>query len=579
MFNIITRKYTKLKIRNKFFVIVVTLLLISSIVTVTAIQISYKIYDGVIMEQSSQILNSYTNAVDKELNKIERLTFDILSNKSNQVYFKKIKSEFYNYEDYQMINEISNRFITLSNSENYIYSIGFLDQTGKEYSIGRYVKYLDKPRIQEVMLKANQNKGAITWISPSEYDNCIIAAREIKSVEDMSTLVTLIIRIDIDKLSRAQIRDSKYKSNLIILDGEKVVLDKYNFLKAYKIHNQSHDTVKKIVEIGGQKNIISYTTSSYTNWIYVNILPYHNIFSKVIQMKIIIWLVLLGIFILVIFCGFKFSKDITEPIVNLSEKMKRVEKGDFHVDETELTKDLYNQDEICQLNNEFAIMLNEINHLIEENYIKQLIIKDSEFKLLQTQINPHFLYNTLASINGLAKINKQDKIVAMVKALSKLLRNSINNKESLISINEEIDLLNNYIYIQQMRFGERLQVYLEVEEKVKPYKILKLTIQPFVENAISYGLENLEKNCEIYIKAIAGADNIKILIEDNGPGIAEDILEKINLGLIKPKGNGIGLKNIQERLRIIFEEKGTVEIENRVTGGTRVIVRLPYRME
>ena len=571
--------YRKLKIRNKFFVIVVTLLLISSIVTVVAIQISYNIYDEVIMEQSSQILNSYTNAIDKELNKVEKLTFDILSNKSNQAYFKKIQSRLDNYEDYQMINEISNRFVALSNSENYIYSIGFLDQTGKEYSIGRYVKYLDKQRVKEVMEKASENEGAIAWIPPSEDDSCIIAAREIKSVEDMSTLVTLMIRINVDKLSRAQIRDSKYKTNLIILDGERIILDKYNLLKSYKIHDQSNKTVKKIIEIEKEKSIITYTNSDYTHWTYVNVLPYDNIFNKVIHMKTIIWIVLIGIFILVIFCGFKFSEDITAPIVSLSKKMKRVEQGDFHVDEIELKKDLYNQDEIRQLNNEFAIMLNEINHLIEENYIKQLIIKESEFKLLQTQINPHFLYNTLASINGLAKINKQDKIVAMVKALSKLLRNSIDNKESLITIGEEMELLSSYIYIQKMRFGERLQVYLEVEENVKPYKILKLTVQPIVENAISYGVESLEKTCEIYIKAIETPDTIQISIEDNGPGIAEDILGKINTGLLKPRGNGIGLKNIQERLKIIFGEKGTVQLENRVTGGARVIINLPYRME
>lgn len=172
-------------------------------------------------------------------------------------------------------------------------------------------------------------------------------------------------------------------------------------------------------------------------------------------------------------------------------------------------------------------------------------------------------------------MNGQQKISAMVKSLSNLLRGAIRNKEIVITIREEINLLKDYITIQKIRYGERLDFSMEADEEILDCSILKLTLQPIVENSITHGLENLTGPCKISVTAKRIQDLIRIEVTDNGPGISEDILTKLRNMEIESKGFGIGLSNIDKRTKLIFGEKYGLVFESELRKGTTVGIELP----
>ena len=387
-------------------------------------------------------------------------------------------------------------------------------------------------------------------------DNIIIAARDMRATENMESLAVLFIRIDLDNLINRYISmESNYKSNLLIVSDNMIIYDNMDDLdfdiKEF-LKNRVHSYY--IENINNKKYLIYYGTSMYTDWTYVNILPYDNIFQSITKMRTTMIIVLILVLIVTTFFSTRFANSITKPIITLSNKMGKVRDGNFDISPSD-NNNVYYNDEIGQLDYDFNVMVNRINALINENYVKQLLIKETELKALQSQINPHFLYNTLASINGLAKMNGQSKISTMVKSLSNLLRCAIKNKEIVITIKEEIDLLNDYITIQKIRYGERLNFSFTIaDEQILDCSILKLSLQPIVENSIAYGLENLTGECKISVRVNRFDDLIRIDVTDNGPGMSEEVLNKLRNMKHESKEFGIGLKNIDKRIKLIFGE-------------------------
>src|SRR5690606_4633677 len=180
-------------------------------------------------------------------------------------------------------------------------------------------------------------------------------------------------------------------------------------------------------------------------------------------------------------------RTITRPIESLNAKMKIVQKGNFDLASVS-GDEQFPMDETGQMHRNFRIMISRINDLINENYRKQLAMKESEYKALQAQINPHFLYNTLESINWQAKIGGQKQISQMVEALAYLMRSSINQKEPLVRLAEEKTFILHYITIQKLRFEERLDFRMDIPEDLESCVVPKLVLQPIVENAIQYAL-------------------------------------------------------------------------------------------
>lgn len=298
---------------------------------------------------------------------------------------------------------------------------------------------------------------------------------------------------------------------------------------------------------------------------------YQNFFMGVIRFSIITFA---GILILTVLLSYYIPLSITHPIRKLSEVTDQVAKGDLTV-----RSDIRSGAEVGMLSDSLNTMIDKINELLEQVKKEQIRLRKAEFELLQAQINPHFLYNTLDTIVWLAEAGDQKKVVSMVGSLSDFFRTSLNQGKDIISVKEELQHVRSYLEIQQVRYQDILEYEIRVPEELNRYLIPKITIQPLVENALYHGIKNKRGVGKIVISGKEEEDHFSIRIEDNGIGITKERLLQVREGIENKilTGHDIyGLYNVNERIRLNFGEKYGIFIESSYGDGTVVSIFLPY---
>lgn len=280
------------------------------------------------------------------------------------------------------------------------------------------------------------------------------------------------------------------------------------------------------------------------------------------------------ILLLTAFMFYAIPQSITEPIRRLSAGTDQVAKGDFSV-----KFDVRDSQEVGMLSDSLNTMIDKINELLGQITQEQIRLRKAEFELLQSQINPHFLYNTLDAIVWLAEAGEQKKVVSMVGSLSDFFRTSLNQGKDMISIKEELLHVTSYLEIQQVRYQDILRYKIDVSEELHKFSIPKITIQPLVENALYHGIKNKRGQGNITITGHGEQDYFAIRIQDDGIGIREDRLLQVRDGIQNrvPTENEIyGLYNVNERIALNFGEKYGIKIESTYGQGTVVDIILPY---
>jgi two-component system sensor histidine kinase YesM len=265
------------------------------------------------------------------------------------------------------------------------------------------------------------------------------------------------------------------------------------------------------------------------------------------------------------------SGEITKPLKELANSMKEVQEG--HFEHAEIG--IFDKNEIGMLSNTFNIMTRKIKELMEENVLEQKLKRKSELKALQSQINPHFLYNTLDSIIWMSEGGKNQEVVIMTSSLAKLLRQSISNEDEIVSINNEIGYTRSYLTIQQMRYKDKLEFEINIEENVLKESIVKLVIQPLVENSIYHGIKYKEGKGLIRITGYKEKKEIIICIEDNGKGMDEETLQHIFDKKQNSNSSGVGVNNVNDRLKLYYGSSYGLKYQSKIEVGTVVEVRLP----
>ncbi|MFA9377042.1 MAG: cache domain-containing protein [Lachnotalea sp.] len=265
------------------------------------------------------------------------------------------------------------------------------------------------------------------------------------------------------------------------------------------------------------------------------------------------------------------SGEITKPLKELANSMKAVQEGHFEHAEIRIL----DKNEIGVLSNTFNIMTRKIKELMEQNILEQRLKRKSELKVLQSQINPHFLYNTLDSIIWMSESGKNQEVVVMTSSLAKLLRQSISNENEIVTIESEIGYTKSYLTIQKMRYKDKLEFEIDVDENVLKESIVKLVLQPLVENAIYHGIKYKEKKGCIRITGYKEQNDIIISIEDNGKGMEEDVLKHIFDKKENSKSSGVGVNNVNNRLKLYYGSGYGLMYESQIDVGTIVKVRIP----
>jgi two-component system sensor histidine kinase YesM len=575
----VKESYRKLSIKKKVFFVFDILLITVSVLCFLLMQLTSSTYDRQLIENNSHLLDLYSSNIENETLKVNQMSLNILSNRIMQNNLPILNdSRTSTYEKAQAFNAISSYLQDQSFSEAYIASISIIDQNGDCRTIGNSTIDISGTMRANIMTRLQGSGGSLVWMGPqgADSDNDIIAARKVRMLSTLREIGTIIIRIDpqvlVDSLSTVS---HPYNAQLAILSDTHQILyisksiNKANFLQLFIPEQAS-----RIVTMQNGKYLMNSTVSNYTQWSYVYLLPYQDVFQNTIATRTVSVLFFLILLILINIIGLYFANSITKPIQKLSHKMKSVQHGQFDIAGIDLIPN-ENCDEVGQLSNDFIVMVQKINQLINENYVKQILAKESQLKTLQAQINPHFLYNTLDSIYWIAKTNRQHQIASMVQSLANLFRNSISSNQDIIPLKEELSFLSDYIMIQKIRFEDRLDFQLDVDEDLKTQNIPRLTLQPIVENSIKHSLEKMTGPCTIRVSS-EKADNIfKIIISDNGNGIAPEKLSEINQA--GKRGGGIGLVNIDERFKLYYGDDFGLTIDSGPGRGTSVILRLPYQ--
>ena len=283
---------------------------------------------------------------------------------------------------------------------------------------------------------------------------------------------------------------------------------------------------------------------------------------------------LVGVVVAVGIMSYLIPLSITRPFKELSQVTDEIAKGNLSV-----RANVNTGVEATALSNSMNTMIDKINELLEQVTTEQIRLRKAEFELLQAQINPHFLYNTLDAIIWLAEAGEQKRVVGMVRNLSDFFRTSLNQGKDINSIKEEMLHVKSYLEIQHVRYQDILSYDIEVPEALYIYSIPKITIQPLVENALYHGIKNKRSMGHISIRGEAGEKDFTITVTDDGIGIDETRLRQVQSGIQNKVLTGkdfYGLYNVCERIRLNFGEEYGIFIESVYGEGTSVRVILPY---
>jgi len=298
---------------------------------------------------------------------------------------------------------------------------------------------------------------------------------------------------------------------------------------------------------------------------------YQSFYMKLITISILIFFVIL---VVMIFLSYYIPLSITRPIRRLSQVTDQVSRGNL-----EVRSDVEAGAEVGMLSDSLNAMIDKINELLDQVKKEQVSLRKAEFQILQSQINPHFLYNTLDAIVWLAESGEQKKVVNMVGSLSDFFRTSLNQGKDIISIKEELQHVRSYLEIQQVRYQDILQYEIDVDEELFHNQIPKITIQPLVENALYHGIKNRRGMGNIRITAEKEKSFFIIHVEDNGIGMKADRLYEVKDAIknkIPSQKDIYGLYNVNERIRLNFGDRYGISIQSTYLKGTIVNIILPY---
>ena len=327
-----------------------------------------------------------------------------------------------------------------------------------------------------------------------------------------------------------------------------------------------------VENLRGKNITLNVRTIGYTGWKLVGVTPSAALGIDGIKFRFFVLFVAdLFLFLLAMINAF-ISDKISNPIKRLDGSVREIESGNLDVEI--VPSGSY---EVEHLGKSIKNMLGRIKVLMSDLVAEHNAKRKSEFDTLQSQINPHFLYNTLDIIVWMIENENSDKAVNIVTALAKFFRISLSKGKNIITVKDEVEHVRNYLMIQNMRFKNRFEYSIDVDEKVLSYSSLKLMLQPLVENAIYHGMEFMDGDGEIDVKVFKEDNSLYFTITDNGLGMSEDMVETLLSKDFVPskKGSGIGVKNVNERIKLYFGSEYGLKVESEPDEGTKITIHLP----
>lgn len=507
------------------------------------------------------------------LNRIVMEQIDVLTDDTNNSY-EKIRAEI----------NIQRQLESFTQAKEYIKNFYIVDNEGEIYSSFAYVN--SETLLEKEWFKAvyqGDNKKIYQYVSDStDYTGTINF-----DISSVSSIVVLLQYQDYERGKKIGVIGIEIKFDIIqqILDNMNQFSDSQTIIMNQQRKNISNESdvfldEQEIDLIYNQTNgsfiknnkLFVFDTIKSNNWKLVQVNELNQLLES--PRKSASLTVLIGILFVVIAEIFAIysAYQISKPVSDLIFQMKKVEVGELD-SEVQVT----NLDEIGQLSLTFNKMVKRLDDLIQRIQLEEKEKRTIEYQLLQEQMNPHFLYNTLNSMVWLSRIQKTPMMTEGLKALIFILKNTIHNGNEYITVTEEIKFIKNYLLIQKLRYGDKFEVEYQVSKDVSEYKLLKLLVQPILENAILHGIKLEEFDNNIKISATKDEEYLLFCVQDNGVGMEEKEIKTLLNTKDKSKDglNHIGLVNIKQRIHLYYGQTAKLWIESKKDFGTKVFIKLP----
>jgi len=477
-----------------------------------------------------------------------------------------------NKPEFARTGEITKALANYCNNNPYISYI-YLWQNGKyrdeDGSIIRYSRYYpvasmikedSRRKLNEVAVEKN---GKVEYCFLDEDKEGIFLTRVIHTIDDYTFINhgVLAIRLNVQRLLKdlSKANNTSEQTILLLANDEEVLFSSQKLPEAICKKILSMNREYKVLKINGKNYFVMERHFKLLGLRYFYMAYYEN-YHLLRSIYIITTVVIILVASILFFTSKHILDSITIHFDNLIKKMVIYSNGNFESIDVGYDYSKRN-DEIGMVHQQFDKMADQIRTLINDNYVKQLLLKEAQFKQLEQQINPHFLYNTLETINWYSEAAGEHKIAQLVRALGSTLRSTL-ERSDIVTIKSELELVNNYMTIQKIRYENRLEYYIDADETLLNCRIPKITIQPIVENAIKYGLEENMDTCYIYIYVKQCGNDICIIVKNTGSEFEENIIDKIKEQHVVPQGFGIGLRNIHDRLQLAYGQNYGLTVSN-----------------
>ncbi|VBB05716.1 signal transduction histidine kinase internal region [Lucifera butyrica] len=574
-------RFADLKIGKKLIFFFCLLILVP--VFVIAYQ-SFTISSALIEEKTARyshdILYQTANNVQAQMDKVTGITFDIIANQEMQeLLFNAHSRTLSEYEITRTRGRVENilaSYVLFNDGISSIFIVTGKD--GLDFA-------LNKDRRQYDLLQADRGKiyagkGGVIWYGTDPKEQVIPIARAINSLRTQKPLAYMVVYLQESYFSDL-LKKTQYVGNgsIFIIDGNKRICSHKDKAMLGKIAREL-DGIELAPDysfskryINGELQYISCSPPLKNGWRLVSVIPANHYQREIINLRNSIVLVAILITILAVFLAVLIARSISRPISKLSMAMAQFGQGNLTVH-----CPVGSKDEVGQLGASFNNMVENIHHLMQVLYDEQLLKRDAELKSLRMQINPHFLYNTLETINWMARMKGADEVGDMAKSLGDLMRATISGKD-FISLQEELKGLRSYLNIQKYRYGDKFDAVIHIPEELQGLFIPKLIVQPIVENAICHGIEPALTNCTIKVSARVREAVLVIEVEDDGVGMTAEAYEAIREHCDSDSHSGIGINNVKRRITTLFGEEYGLSLQSEPGRGTKITIRLPVLRE
>lgn len=586
MFQKMTEKVQSMAMRKKLYLIVIISIGILSISVLFSFFLLMNAYNKLLYKTVADSLSSSAAKISDELENINAVSTSMISDKSLQQMLGQVTDDPHsvsttlNFSIYNTLETYFQQFRYNHLSYLILDNNSLLTEPYMHTYIRSSQKFPD-PVYRNLLKSAQGHQGRAVWVTEYSSSYGLFLVREIRRIQDvkLDTLGTLIINVDTSSLLENSSHYSSQfgKASYLLTEGsdmigasEKLTADDIRMIQ------EKLSAAYGMISLSQGKYFVVKNKIPFFEWDFYSLIPYNSVFNSLLAAQILFFTALAASLAAAIFLSRYFIRTLMVHLDRLIHKIRLFGENDGTLPDTFQTCSYAKRnDEFGILHQNFDNMADQIHHLIHVNYQNELLMKDAQIKALETQINPHFLYNTLESINWRAKDLGEQDISRMVESLGYLLRAALSQKSKTFSIRQELEFVNCYLTIQKIRFADQLRIGIEADENLMDIQIPKLIIQPLAENAIHNALEEIMDECYIQINIFRENHLIYIEVKNSGSQFEENLLNKLKDERIKPNGFGIGLLNINERLKLTFGNEYGLTLYNQ-DNLAAASIRLPY---